>query len=368
MKKLSKAVVILLTLVMAFSALSVCAYAQYTTGEYKVTTTAGLNIRCGVSTNFSSIGAVPYGQTVQVTKVSGSWGKITYNGITGWILLDYTQKVNPNSSSNSSPSSSSNYTAVNYNVVITANSGLNMRSGAGTSYSCVAAIPCNRVVTITCESNGWGYTTYNGKSGWISLNYTRKVSSNTSPSASTSSTSSKTVRYTANVYTIIGETKITAGEIFYTWNKSGSAKSTSENLTYRYAKINNKLVDVGGTQCIGFVRYCQQMVYGVNDFANANRFLFTSYKKDLDKGLDQSVNDIKSIIVSAGAGAHLRVDYNYKNGKSKHSILVISVDNDGFYYADANYFNNNKICLGYITWSDFKEEWNNVHYTERYKG
>lgn len=67
--------------------------------------------------------------------------------------------------------------------------------------------------------------------------------------------------------------------------------------------------------------------------------------------------------VRAGAGAHLRVNSN------KHSMLVIQVDNDGFYYTDANATSKaNIICLGYITWSDFKKQWNNVYYTEKYKG
>ena len=35
----------------------------------------------------------------------------------------------------------------------------------------------NTTVTITAEQNGWGKTSYGGKTGWISLQYTAKVSS-----------------------------------------------------------------------------------------------------------------------------------------------------------------------------------------------
>lgn len=53
---------------------------------------------------------------------------------------------------------------------ITATS-LNMRSGAGTSYDVVQVLTNGAEINITeVSSNNWGYGTYNGKSGWISLN------------------------------------------------------------------------------------------------------------------------------------------------------------------------------------------------------
>ncbi len=52
---------------------------------------------------------------------------------------------------------------------------LNMRSGAGTSYSYVVSIPDGALLTVTqIQSAGgytWGYTTYNGNSGWVALDY-----------------------------------------------------------------------------------------------------------------------------------------------------------------------------------------------------
>ncbi|MBQ3183278.1 MAG: SH3 domain-containing protein [Clostridia bacterium] len=56
---------------------------------------------------------------------------------------------------------------------------LNMRSGAGTSYGIVQTLPSGVEINITqISSNNWGYGTYNGISGWISLNteYTTLVS------------------------------------------------------------------------------------------------------------------------------------------------------------------------------------------------
>ncbi len=62
-----------------------------------------------------------------------------------------------------------------YEGVVNADPSLRLRSGAGTSYSHIADIPVGTTLTITKISNNWGYTTYNGKSGWVSLEYITPV-------------------------------------------------------------------------------------------------------------------------------------------------------------------------------------------------
>lgn len=65
---------------------------------------------------------------------------------------------------------------VNYKVRITANSGLNMRSGASISYNRIGGYTKNSTATILSESNGWGKT---DRGGWINLAYTVRLSSST---------------------------------------------------------------------------------------------------------------------------------------------------------------------------------------------
>lgn len=62
----------------------------------------------------------------------------------------------------------SNVNTVNYQVKVTANTGLNIRAGASTSYSRVGGYLKGSIVTILAESNGFGKT----DKGWISLVYT----------------------------------------------------------------------------------------------------------------------------------------------------------------------------------------------------
>lgn len=64
----------------------------------------------------------------------------------------------------------SNINKVNYQVKVTANGGLNIRSGASTSYSRVGGYAKGSIVTVLAESNNFGKTNL----GWISLAYTTR--------------------------------------------------------------------------------------------------------------------------------------------------------------------------------------------------
>lgn len=58
-----------------------------------------------------------------------------------------------------------------YKGTVTADPSLRLRSGAGTSYGVIANIPLGTQLTITAVNGNWGKTTYDGKTGWVSLDY-----------------------------------------------------------------------------------------------------------------------------------------------------------------------------------------------------
>ncbi len=62
---------------------------------------------------------------------------------------------------------------------ITSDNGVNLRSGAGTSHSVLGGIPYGKelVVTKTAKADGynWGYTTYNGVSGWFVIDFAKLI-------------------------------------------------------------------------------------------------------------------------------------------------------------------------------------------------
>ncbi|MBP3414331.1 MAG: cell wall-binding repeat-containing protein [Clostridia bacterium] len=96
---LKKSISFLLSLIMVFSIFIIIpanevSAAASGTGRYRISTSgSSLRIRATPSTDAAQVGTVPNGVTVNVTEVSSNWGKTTYNGISGWISLDYATKV-----------------------------------------------------------------------------------------------------------------------------------------------------------------------------------------------------------------------------------------------------------------------------------
>ena len=62
--------------------------AAYTTGTGKVTASR-LNVRDKASTSGKDLGTLKKGDKVTILAISGNWGKIDYNGVTGWVSMKY---------------------------------------------------------------------------------------------------------------------------------------------------------------------------------------------------------------------------------------------------------------------------------------
>ena len=67
-----------------------------TTGIYKVaTSSSSLTIRSGAGTNYSSVGSIPKDTLINILSFSGSWGKVNYDGISGYVSMAYCSLVTP---------------------------------------------------------------------------------------------------------------------------------------------------------------------------------------------------------------------------------------------------------------------------------
>lgn len=104
------------------------------------------------------------------------WGHTYYNGKYGWVSLKHTT-IN-GGGSGSTPSGT---TAVDYDVVVSAQDGsgyLYLRSGPNMDYQIYCNIYDGEQLHINAEcadSSGqfvWGRTVYNGTEGWVSLKHT----------------------------------------------------------------------------------------------------------------------------------------------------------------------------------------------------
>ncbi len=65
-------------------------------------------------------------------------------------------------------------------TIATKGDDLNLRAGPGQNYEIVARIPNNTQIEVTAVQGNWAYTAYNGKSGWVSMDYISIASSSES--------------------------------------------------------------------------------------------------------------------------------------------------------------------------------------------
>ena len=166
-------------------ALALSATASFANSNEGTVTADALNVRSGPSTSYGITTKLYKGDKVEILETSNGWHKIkASNGKIGWVSGDY---IKVSSGSTSQPSTSTT------KATVTATS-LNVRSGAGTSYSVITKLSKGTVVDVLENaSNGWKKVkTSNGTTGWVSGSYlTTGVVEYPSTDNSTSQTSYK---------------------------------------------------------------------------------------------------------------------------------------------------------------------------------
>lgn len=142
---------------------------------------------------------------------------------------------------NSIDISDSTISNVNYQVKITANSGLNIRAGAGTSYARIGGYSKGTIVTILAESNGFGKT----DKGWISLNYTTRTIG------------------TSNIVTTSGQTKrlVRASILYSNSNLTGYRYNYKANTTVTIIENVSENVDKVRANMTGRIAYINKNNY-----------------------------------------------------------------------------------------------------------
>ena len=156
--------------------------------DMRTVTASSLNFRSGPSTSHSIIGSLQKGQQVEYISESGSWAKVKYNGVTGYVHGDYVTK----GTTDNSTTGTTKY--------VSASVGLNVRSGAGTSYSKLGKLEYKEKVTVLSTSNGWSKINYNGKTGYVDSSYLKS----TVPGSTNDNTNNETTGTTKYVNTTSG--------------------------------------------------------------------------------------------------------------------------------------------------------------------
>ena len=152
--------------------------------EKYVDTSAGLNVRKGPSTSYAKIATLTNGTKVKVITTSGDWSKISSGSITGYVSNQYLSSKAPSSDNDSNETSITKY--------VDASVGLNVRKGAGTSYSVITTLSHGTKVTVKSTSNGWSKITSGSVTGYVSSAY---LSSNKPSTGNDSNNETSTAKY-----------------------------------------------------------------------------------------------------------------------------------------------------------------------------
>ena len=192
--------------------------------DMRTVTASSLNFRTGPSTSYSIINVLMNGQKVEYISTSGSWLKVKYNGVTGYVHGDYVTK----GTTDNSTTGTTKY--------VSASVGLNVRSGAGTSYSKLGKLEYKEKVTVLSTSNGWSKINYNGKTGYVDSSYLKS----TVPGSTNDNTNNETTGTTKYVNTTSGlNVRSGAGTSYSKLGKlEYKEKVTVLSTSHGWSKIN----------------------------------------------------------------------------------------------------------------------------------
>ena len=147
-------------------------------GTFTVTAKSGQPVYKNRSTSSTKVTTIPQNKSVKVTEITKNWGAVTYDGKSGYVDTSK-MKYKTATTSSSSSSSSSTYPKTYNGKVNTGGSNLMLRKGKGTSYAVLTKIPDKTSIKVTQEksSDTWLKTTYGGKTGYVSKQYVKAVTS-----------------------------------------------------------------------------------------------------------------------------------------------------------------------------------------------
>ncbi len=133
-----------------------------------------VNLRTGPGTNHGLAGQAFKGEVLEVTGKEGDWYRVRKDGAVAWVagwLVETKQGGNPGAPGQASaqPGGSTSFTAE-----IT-DSGVNVRSGPGTSYNVVGRADRGNKFTLLDKSGDWYKIAINGGSGWVHGQYVKAL-------------------------------------------------------------------------------------------------------------------------------------------------------------------------------------------------
>lgn len=129
-------------------------------------TTANLNLREGVGTNYNIILTMKKGSKVELIEYLGSWAKVKYNGYVGYVSKQYLKEIENNDNKPDTENGSS------IKIMSCTGNSVNVRSGPSTSERVVGKLnKGDKVQVIYITKGSWARIKYSNGYAYVSAQY-----------------------------------------------------------------------------------------------------------------------------------------------------------------------------------------------------
>ncbi|WP_272188920.1 SH3 domain-containing protein [Bacillus sp. BP-3] len=140
------------------------------TQETGTITATSLRVRSAANTNSSILGNLKQGEKITVLGKANGWAKIAYNGKEGYVSLEFVKLEGKAAEKPAEKPPENIATGTQETGTITATS-LRVRSAANTNSSILGNLKQGEKITVLGKVNGWAKIAYNGKEGYVSLEF-----------------------------------------------------------------------------------------------------------------------------------------------------------------------------------------------------
>ena len=103
-------------------------------------------------------------------------------------------------------------------------------------------------------------------------------------------------------------------------------------------------IDLQGSQCLGFARFCEWKVYGSIETGSST----SQFHRISDAAQNVTASSMKALLLGCAPATHVRLART-----DGHSISIVSTDENGLYFVDCNSDGFCKIVDHYYSWESF---------------
>lgn len=137
-------------------------------GKYKVVTKDDpLGIRIQAAKDSERVSEIPKGSEIDILTVYDKWGYVEYDGVGGWISMEYVELV-------SAASVNAKHAPGKYTIA-TQDDPLGIRTKPEQDAERAGEVPKGETVEILAVYGEWGYVNYDGINGWLSFQYLKNA-------------------------------------------------------------------------------------------------------------------------------------------------------------------------------------------------